>query len=62
MEPEDYHPMVVEVAKVCRSAHYQNLWWVEEPSCQIDCAIQFWIYWEELQAAVVAIPRISPYY
>ena len=31
MELEDYQPMVVDAVKVCRGAHYHNLWWVEEP-------------------------------
>ena len=48
MEPKDYQPMTVEEVKVCHGAHYQNLWWVEEPSRQTDCAIHFWIYWEAL--------------
>ena len=61
MEPKDYQPMVVEAVKVFHGSHYQNLWWVEEPSRQIDCAIHFWIYREALQAVVVAVPRVSPY-
>ena len=61
MEPEDYQPIMFEETQVCRYARYQNLWWVEEPSRQIDFAIHFWIYCEALQAAVVAVPRISPY-
>ena len=32
MEPINYQPMAVDVAKVCRGARYQKLWWVEEPS------------------------------
>ena len=61
MEPEDYQPMMVEATKFFHGAQYQNLWWVEEPSHQIDCAIHFWIYWEALHAVIVAVPRISPY-
>ena len=61
MEPTDYQPMEVDAAKVCRGARYQNLWWVEEPSRQMDCAIHFWVYWEVLQATTIVIPRVSPY-
>ena len=61
MELEDYQPMMVEATKVCRGARYQNLWWAEEPSRQTNCAIHFWIYWEALQEAAVAVPRISTY-
>ena len=61
MEPEDYQPMEVEAVKAFYGARYQNLWWVEEPSRQIDCAIHFWIYWEALQVAVIVVPRVSPY-
>ena len=61
MEPKDYQPMAVEVAKVHRSVRYQNLWWVEEPSRQAGCAIHFWVYWEALQAAAIVVPRVSPY-
>ena len=61
MELEDYQPMMVEATKVCHSTRYQNLWWVEEPSHQTDCAIHFWIYWQSLQANAIAVLRISPY-
>ena len=61
MEPEDYQPMVVEVVKVCCSACYQNLSWVEEPSRQINYAIHLWIYYEALQATSIVVPRFSPY-
>ena len=27
----------------------------------MDYAINFWVYWEALQASVAAIPRVSPY-
>ena len=60
-EPEDYQPMAVDAVKVRQGARYQNLWWVEEPSQQEDCAIHFWVYWEALQAMVVAVPQVSPY-
>ena len=53
--------MVIDAAKVCRGARYQNLWWVEEPSRHMDYAIQFWVYWEALQAMTISIPRVSPY-
>ena len=43
MELEDYQRMEVEAVKVCKGARYQNLWWVEEPSRQEDCANHFWI-------------------
>ena len=56
MEPEDYKSMTVDAAKVCRGARYQNLWWVKEPSRQVNCAIHFWVYWEAPQAAIIAIP------
>ena len=51
--------MEVEVVKVCKGAQYQNLWWVEDPSCQVDCMIHFWVYWEALQEAVVKVPWLS---
>ena len=41
MEPEDYQGMTVEASKVCKGTRYQNLWWVEEASQKMDCAIQF---------------------
>ena len=61
MEPEDYQPMEVDAAKVCRGARYQNLWWVEEPSRQMDYAIHFWVYWEALQAVTISVPWVFPY-
>ena len=61
MEPKDYQPMTIEAVKVFHGAHYQKLWWVEEPSRQKYCVIHFWIYWEALQVAIVAFPWISPY-
>ena len=61
MEPEDYQLMEVDAAKVCWGARYQKLWWVEEPSWQMNCAIQFWVYWEELQAAAIVVAQVSPY-
>ena len=61
MEPEDYQPMEVDATKVCRGARFQNLWWVEEPSRQMDYAIQFWVYWEVLQATIVKVPLLSNY-
>ena len=53
--------MEVDAVKVCRNAHYQNLWWVEEPSRQMDYAIHFWVYWEVLQVAIVKVPCLSHY-
>ena len=61
MELEDYQPMGIKEVKVFHGAHYQNLWWVEEPSRQTDYVIYFGIYWEALQATAIAILRVSPY-
>ena len=60
MEPEDYQLMVVEEVKVCYGARYQNLWWVEEPSQQMDSAIHFWIYWEALQLLLLPFLEFLP--
>ena len=53
--------MAVEPVNIFHGARYQNLWCIEEPSQQMDCAIHFWIYWEALQAAAIAVPWVSPY-
>ena len=59
MDPVDYQGMEVEVVKVCKGAHYQNIWWVKEPKRLEDFVIQFWVYWEALQAATMKVPQLS---
>ena len=59
MEPEDSQSMVVEAVKVCKGTWYQNLWWVEESNRQAYCMINFRVYWEALQEAVVKVPWLS---
>ena len=55
MEPDDYQGMEVDAVKVCKGARYQNLWWVKEDDILKYCAIQFWIYWEALQAVAMKV-------
>ena len=59
MELDDYQGMDVKAIEVCKGARYHNLWWVREVERLTDCSIQFWIYWEALQEAVVKFPRLS---
>ena len=41
--------MDVEVIQTCRGTHYHNLWWLNIKEWQVDCAIQFYLYWDMLQ-------------
>ena len=55
MEPYDYQGMDVDAVNIYKNAHYQNLWWVKEADRLKDYAVQFWIYWEALQATAMKI-------
>ena len=59
MQPEEYHGMDVEVSKVCIGAQYKNLWYVKEVEHLKECSLQFWLYWEVLEAAGMKIPHLS---
>ena len=59
MEPYDYQGMDVKAIEVFKGTRYQNLWWVKEAEKIKDFSIQFWIYWEALQAVAVKVPRLS---
>ena len=51
--------MDVEVSKVCIGVQYKNLWYVKEVEHLKECSLQFWLYWEVLQAATMKIPHLS---
>ena len=51
--------MDVKAVEMCKGARYQNLWWVKDVERAVDCSIQFWIYWEALQAVATKVPRLT---
>ena len=51
MEPKYYQRMGVEVVRTCRGARYQNLWVLEDKEQQIDCNVQFYLYYNRLREA-----------
>ena len=55
MDLDDYHRMDIKAIEVCKGERYHNLWWFKEAERMVDCSIQFWIYWEELQEEMVKV-------
>ena len=55
MELEYYQGMDIAATQVCKGAQYQNLWYRSQKDKLKDCTIQFWLYWEALQAIAAKV-------
>ena len=58
-EPKCYQGMDVVVAKACRGAHYQNLWWLEVKEQPVNYVIQCYLYWNEIRDASRKVSHLT---
>ena len=59
MELEEYQGKDLEVAQVCRDTRYQKLLHLTKKSLQLDCLIQFYVNWIELNEAPKNLLHLS---